>query len=315
VQQATAVSRKHSSGNDPRTDRSRRLGAPPIHSGSRVLALVPHYACEEWLAECLDSLMSQTRPLEGIVVLDDATGEPPAEITSQFPRVTLMKAQARKNVGPYRLVQAAIDSFSYDAYMFQDADDWSTDDRLERLLAGSEATGADLIGSQEVRVMCADGDVVEFTYPLDTNRALVESPTSFPLLHPTSLVSRRLVAKMGGFATGLRFAGDAEFLRRAGHAARVANVPDFCYCRRIRANSLTTASSTGMQSPARLALMQQLHARARRNAELAAAGESPNLTPVSVAAPIKLVHVTGPKMRSGRSLRTPVSASSRGSAK
>lgn len=293
------------------TGRARRLGGPPMHSGSRVLALVPHYACEEWLAECLDSLASQTRPLDGIVVLDDASGDPPAEIVSQFPRVTLMKAKARKNVGPYRLVQAAIDSFPFDAYLFQDADDWSTDDRLERLLAGSQATGADLVGSQEVRVMCGDGDLVEFTYPLDVNRALGEAPTSFPLLHPTSLVSRRLVADIGGFATGLRFAGDAEFLRRAGHAARIVNIPDFCYCRRIRANSLTTASSTGMQSPARLALMQQLHERARGNAKLAAAGKAPNLKPVRMAAAIELEHVRGPKLRRGRSVRPAVTTSSR----
>ena len=266
---------------------------------STVLALIPHHECEEWLAGCLDSMARQTRPLDGIVVLDDASGPPPVEIVEQFPSVTLLKARNDENVGPYRLVQQAIDDHAYDAYMFQDADDWSSEDRLERLLERAGRTGAELIGSQEVRVLCAQGDVVTFAYPLDVNRALLDAPSSFPLLHPTSLVSRSLVQRLGGFATGLRFGGDAEFLRRAGYVATLANVAELCYFRRIRAGSLTTSSTTGMQSPARLALMADLHARARENAEAAAEGRPTVLEPFKVAGRIRLDHIAGPALVGG----------------
>ena len=47
--------------------------------------------------------------------------------------------------------------------------------------------------------------------------------------------------ELGGFASGLRFSGDAEFLRRAQYVAKVLNIPDHCYFRRIRQGSLTTA--------------------------------------------------------------------------
>ena len=284
--------------------KSRRDGARGAEQRSRarlslqstVCAILPHHKCEEWLDECLQSLIQQTRPLDAIAVIDDALGDPPLEITSRYPQVTLLKAISTTNVGPYRLSQQVIYDTVYDAYLFQDADDWSSPDRLERLLTGAERTGAELIGSQELRVLVREGEAVPFTYPLDANAALREVPTSFPLLHPTSMVARSLFTRVGGFATGMRFGGDSEFLRRAGHAATLANVPDFCYFRRIRAGSLTTAASTGMASPERRELIATLHQRARDNVARVEAGEAPDLAPMSTAPPIELRHLSGPEL-------------------
>src|SRR5829696_8105989 len=51
-----------------------------INRRSSVLAIVPHYKCEAWLGDCLDSLVKQTHPLDGIAVVDDGSGEPPIDI-------------------------------------------------------------------------------------------------------------------------------------------------------------------------------------------------------------------------------------------
>lgn len=270
---------------------------PILHTGSSVLAVVPHHGCEAWLGDAVASLVAQSRPLDGIVVVDDAEGDAPADIVARFPLVTLLKVAARSNVGPYRLSQQVVDETAYDGYLWQDADDWSMPQRLQRLLEAAERTGAELVGSQELRVLCREGDAVPFTYPLDVNAALEKEPTSFPLLHPTSIVSRDLMNRVGGFATGLRFSGDSEFLRRAMHVARGVNVPKLCYARRIRAGSLTTATSTGMRSPQRIVLMATLHARARANAELVALGQAPVLEPLTLAPPVRLTHVLGPPLR------------------
>lgn len=274
-----------------------------LNHASSVLAVVPHHGCEAWLGDAIESLVVQTRPLEGIVVVDDAEGDAPTGIVGEFPQVTLLKVVARSNVGPYRISQQVIKETAYDGYLWQDADDWSMPERLERLLGAAERTGAELVGSQELRVLCGLGDAVPFTYPLDVNAALDKEPTSFPLLHPTSIVSRDLMERVGGFATGLRFSGDSEFLRRAMHAARGVNVPDFCYARRIRAGSLTTAPGTGLRSPQRIVLMATLHARARANAELVALGQEPVLEPLTVAPPVRVAHLQGPPLRASASRR------------
>jgi len=263
-----------------------------------VLALVPHYGCEEWLGDALESLLDQSRPLDGIAVIDDASPDDRAllRISARYPEVTFLRAD--RNVGPYALIQQTIDDTDYDAYLFQDADDWSAPDRLERLLAAAEQTDAELVGTWELRVLCDAGEVMPVSYPEDASAVLADDPTAFALLHPTSLVARDLVDRVGGYSTGMRFSGDAEFLWRAAHVARIANAAGYCYHRRKRAGSLTTATTTGLQSSARLELHERLRAAAHRRHRAVAAGTPVDLTPHATAAvPVAIQHVAGPALR------------------
>jgi glycosyltransferase involved in cell wall biosynthesis len=273
-------------GNRPRTAH--------LHKDCTVLALIPHFECEQYLDDCLAALTAQTRPLDGIVVIDDASREAPLEIVRRYKNVTLMRSD--ENSGPYRLVQQVINDTDYDAYLFQDADDWSAPDRLEQLLEHAEATGADMIGSQEVRVFCDEPEVVPIQWPLDGNEQFKERATAFPLLHPTTLVGRQALLAGGGYSMGLRFGGDAEFLRRVHHVARCVNTPRHLYFRRIRQGSLTTAPATAIGTPARKQLMEETFARANANEERVALGQAPDLSPLRPGPGIKLRRLAGPKL-------------------
>lgn len=275
---------------------SKRENAPVITSQSRVMAIVPHYKCEEWLFQCLESLVNQTRPPDAVAVVDDNSSKPPKDIVTQFPQVTLMTTV--ENVGPYRIIQQVIDNSDFDAYMFQDADDWSSVDRLELLLKEAEQTGAQLVGCQELRVICPTGrtntwQLQPVCYPLDVNHALRERP-GHALHHPTSMVSRDLVRRVGGFATGLRFGGDTEFLWRAVYLAPMVNIPRFCYFRRHRPGSLTTDPQRGLSSPARKELLVLLKKRARENIARCKKGRPLLLQPLKQRPTVELKHLCGP---------------------
>jgi hypothetical protein len=257
-----------------------------------ILALIPHSRCETWLRCCLNSLLQQTHPPTNIVVIDDASTPPPFAIVQEFSSVTLLTTP--QQVGPYRLIQSAIEATDYDAYLFQDADDWSTVDRLETLIQTARHHGAELVGSQEIRILEPELIAQAVGYPLDVNQALKQSP-GHPLLHPTSLVTRDLVQRLGGFATGLKFGGDTEFLLRAHWVARIVNTPRYCYFRRKRPDSLTTAIATGLDSPARQALLQTLKQRAIEH--YANPPTIQDLQPLQVADPIALTYLCGPSLR------------------
>jgi hypothetical protein len=268
-------------------------GPPRLHRGSRVLAIVPHHRCESWLGQCLRSLTRQTRPAQSIVVIDDASPVPPRDVVSAFPGVTLLCA--RENVGPFRLVQTVIDRTQFDAYMFQDADDWSADDRLALLLDGAETTGAELIGCQELRFDEPAGSVSAFCYVPNASRSL-RTVQRYSILHPTSLVSRDLVMRAGGFATGLKFGGDLEFQLRAHHRGHVVNIGRYAYFRRRRDGSLWTSSETGRYSTVRQTQVTQIVEQARANAAAVALGRAPDLQPFRHAGPIALEHSLGPAL-------------------
>jgi hypothetical protein len=180
-------------------------------------------------------------------------------------------------------------------------------DRLALLLAEAERTGAELVGTQELR-MSEDGAVFRpALYPLDVNAACSDVP-HHTLLHPTSLVATGLIRRLGGLANALRYSGDTEFLYRAVFAARVVNIPEFAYVRRDRAGSLTLSAATGLQSPARQALLARLSAVAQERAACRARGEAVDLTPLETAPTVTLNRICGPELRARPTEQTAASA-------
>jgi hypothetical protein len=259
---------------------------------SSIAAVVPHYRCEQWLEESVRSLLAQTRPLQAIIVVDDGSASLPIEIVHNFPAVTLLCSP--HNVGPFRLVQQVIEDTNFDGYLFQDADDWSAPGRLALLLAEAERSGAELIGSQAMRVHTDGLDAEPVLFPSDPATSLAERPFGYPLLHPSSLVSRALLTRIGGFASGLRYSGDSEFLRRAVHTATVRNIPAASYVWRRRPESLTTSPETGSHSANRVALRRALARRSRQALAAVRAGRQPDLAPYATAPPVTLLYASGP---------------------
>lgn len=264
---------------------------PGLNRNSRIAALVPHYKCEQWLAGCLRSLVAQTRLPEAIIVVDDGSPMPPVEIVSEFPSVTLLRAP--KNAGLFSILQQAIEATGFDGYMFQDADDWSGPRRLEMLLAEAERAGAELIGCQEMRIHTEQMDAEAHLYPVDVNDRIMENPSCYGVLHPSSLVSRSLVQRLGGYAS-MRFAGDAEFQRRAVHVALVTNITSLCYFRRIRPGALTSAPETGNGSPARESMRRTLIERSTNAVVASKQGLPVDVSPLFVGPRIDFEHLAGP---------------------
>ena len=258
---------------------------------ARILALVPYYNCEAWLEQCLDSLVNQTRPLDAIAVLDDGSAKPPLEIVKRFKKVTLLRSA--ENVGPYRLLQSAIEQTNFDGYLFQDADDWCTHDRLERLLEEAELTDAEWIGTQELMVL--ENSIFALRYPVKLD-SLRQSPLSQPFCYASSLISNKFLTRLGGFASGLRFSGDLELVNRALWTDKIRNLDRYCYFRRIRKDSLTTSEATGLGSPARREIGLQIAARKEENKILVSKGMTPNLEPLTIGKPVVLERLMGPML-------------------
>ncbi len=266
-------------------------GPAKLSPRSRVLALVPHFNCEQWLGQALDSLLGQTRPPNAIAVLDDASTNSPLEIVRKYPTVTLLRSP--ENVGPYRLLQTVIDQTAFDAYMFQDADDWSSLDRLEELLNEAERTGAEWISAQEL--MYFEDIIHACRYPLDLN-STPQASIRHPFCYPGSVISRDFLTRLGGFASGLRFSGDFELLTRAVWAGKVRNLDRYTYFRRIRKNSLITSEGTGLNSPARKEVDTLIETRKAENLAMVMKSGTPNLEPIKTAGHVAFEHLAGPPL-------------------
>jgi hypothetical protein len=267
--------------------------SPRLTMSSSVLVVISFYGCEEWLHACLTSVNQQTRPPENIVVVDDCSPALPRKYLEPFPNVTLLSTT--RNVGPEKILNNIIFATDYEAYMVQDADDWSSHDRLELSLRGAEQTGADMVGTHEFRVHLPKQALELCVYPPDVNHAMSQR-ICHHLLHGASFISRALAVKIGGLDEQLKLCADIDFCARAWHAGRIINLSSFCFFRRVRVGSLTRHVKTGYQSATRIIEDKVTSIRGSRNLELARAGRTPNVV-VQQKEPIGFLYHQGPRLR------------------
>ena len=143
----------------------------PLTKDARVLALIPHFECEEWLDDALESLAQQTRPLDGIVVIDDASDDP-------ADRASCSATPASRCCTP-TATSAPTGSSSRSSRRPTTTPTSSRTPTTGRRPTGSRscspprsATGAELIGTQEMRVFCDEPEVAPIAWPLDVEGAV-----------------------------------------------------------------------------------------------------------------------------------------------
>jgi hypothetical protein len=265
----------------------------PLSRECRILCFIPHYGCERYLGRCLSSITRQTRPLDSIVVVDDASEIPPTSIVARYPSVTLLRSEV--HVGPYCLLQSLMEISRCEAFLFQDADDWSAVDRLELLITEACRTGADVIGGHVLRVYEDSGVIMPTVFPSDVNAALTRAPCHCSQ-HSTNLMTRKCIEALGGWASGLRYGADTEFIFRAHFKFRIRNADQFSYFRTIRPDSLTGSVETGLNSIGRRRLIHIVKSLAQNNNARYLAGNRLRLRPLKTCTSVRLRHVCGPAL-------------------
>ena len=96
----------------------------------KVSAIIPVYNGERWLSEALDSVKSQTRPVDELIVVDDASDDRSAEIATKFGAKVV---QLDKNSGEGAARNAGLRCAIGDAIAWLDADDIWAPNHIEIL--------------------------------------------------------------------------------------------------------------------------------------------------------------------------------------
>lgn len=263
-----------------------------------VAALVTHFNRPHLVGEAIQSLLDQTRRPDAIIVMDDASDSLPLESIPADPIISVYRSTA--NAGPFRLLNWAMQNIASDWYMIQDSDDISMPTRLERLLDAARTHGADMVGSAIRNVKVATGEVRVTSFPDDATLEHRRYGRPYVCTMGSCVLSRRLWARLGGLATGLRFSGDVEFIARACCTGRVVNIPSIELLRRLFPDSLTQRPDTGMGSPARKALRQQILAAASARVAALGQGLPVDLRPLSTAPEVEMELVRRGERHLGR---------------
>lgn len=202
------------------------------------------------IGEAVQSGLSQSVDQIELLVCDDASndGTGLALRTWSDPRLLLLKNDFNLGPGPSR--DKAIQSASAPWIALLDADDAWHPDRLSRLLAAAESTGADVVFDDSLLCHDVGGRLVKWKR-IHGTRAFGGEGTSARcvriedyivadrlLIHP--LIRTDFIRQHGIRHSSRRFAEDAEFYLRLSLAgAKFCYVPEPLYYYRITPGSLT----------------------------------------------------------------------------
>ena len=184
----------------------------------RVSVIIPVYNQAPYLAECLDSVLSQSlRDIEAICVDDgstDGSGEILDEYAARDSRVKVIH-QANAGAGPAR--NAGMDAATGEFIAFMDPDDKYPDDGvLSDLLHGAEEKGVDVSGGS---LLMMDGRELEPEFMFAADGVLDYSAYQFEYGFYRYLYRRKLLTGQSiRFPALVRFQ-DVPFCIEALHAA------------------------------------------------------------------------------------------------
>ncbi|HEY0193994.1 MAG TPA: hypothetical protein VGC42_22910 [Kofleriaceae bacterium] len=196
----------------------------------------------------LDAALASLARVQGARVKVGVDGRGRAvlrRLAARHPEVKLYRAEPSP-IGPFAIRHALLRHDRARRFLLQDSDDASCSDRLAVLQAAMQETGADIIGSHELRLDERRARVSATRFPLDVSAALRGHPRQHPMMLASALFRRAAYVATGGFSTDRRFAYDTQLVLRASFLVRLANADEFLYVRRAREGSLTTAPATAL---------------------------------------------------------------------
>lgn len=224
----------------------------------RIGVLIPAYNAQEFIRPTLESIASQTRLPEEIVVVDDGSSDATAEIVRDWSqnRSPTTRLICQNNKGASAARNTGIDKLGVDLVAFLDADDLSLPNRLELLETAFQNVPDLVCCFADAEILDDNGEFsrnafggksiesLEFNEKPDGLRIITGSVYRSLLQGsyiPTcsSLVSMQAIRAIGGFDEELVSANDRDFFMRLSVMGQFAYFPVAVSKVRRHSNNLT----------------------------------------------------------------------------
>lgn len=111
-----------------------------------VSVIVPVYKVEDYIGECIDSILAQTYPDFELILVDDGSPDSCGRICDDYAKGdNRIKVVHKVNGGLTSARNAGLEVAKGEWIMHVDGDDWIESDMIESLIEAAQATGADLV--------------------------------------------------------------------------------------------------------------------------------------------------------------------------
>ena len=212
----------------------------------RISVIIPVYKVEDYLDECVRSVVSQTYANLEIILVDDGSPDSCPFLCDQWAdKDSRIKVIHKENGGLSDARNAGIDIAEGDYIAFVDSDDWIRPDMYEKMLTALKRENADICACN-ILSCYPDRQVSWGTKEYTAGSSelflgMLYDDTKYPVSAWNKLYKRECWDTLR-FPKGKICEDAFTTYRLIDQAERIVQIPDALYCYRIRPQSIMTSS-------------------------------------------------------------------------
>ena len=198
-----------------------------------VSVLMPVYNGEEYLGEAIESILNQTfRDFEFIIINDGSTDHS-AEIVQSYDDPRIRYFESEQNMGLARSLNRGL-ALARSPYITRmDQDDISLPERLAKQVDSLNAHPEVGVLGCAVQLIDAGGKLSNIQrYPAEHGVLRWHLCFKSPIAHPTVMMRREVVARVGGYSIDIVHAEDYDLWRRLSWVTHLSNLEEVLLCYR-----------------------------------------------------------------------------------
>lgn len=213
---------------------------------NKITIIIPIYKVEEFLDECIQSVVGQTHKNMEIILVDDGSPDQCPDMCDVWAKKdSRIKVIHKANGGLSDARNAGLDITTGEYIAFVDSDDWILPDMYEKMLNVLNQEHADICAcnikscyaDHEETWGCKEYTIGNSEQILD----LLYSDTKYPVAAWNKLYRRECWENLR-FPVG-KICEDAFTTYKLVHnAKRIVQIPEALYCYRIRSQSIMTSA-------------------------------------------------------------------------
>lgn len=197
-----------------------------------VSIVIANYNGEKFIEQCMDSLLSQTYKNIEIIVCDDNSKDNSVSILSKYDDIKILKNST--NLGAATARNKCIEESMGEYILIQDMDDYSANNRIERLLETIVTNNLDFVSSG----MAFFNDEGIFSKSIPKKRFPTNKDFLFtiPYMHATTMFKKTTLDSVNGYriAKETKRGQDYDlFMRLHAKGFRGENINDLLYFYRV----------------------------------------------------------------------------------
>ncbi|MFZ2038538.1 MAG: glycosyltransferase [Minisyncoccia bacterium] len=213
----------------------------------KISVVMPVYNGEKYLKEAIQSVLNQTERDFELLIINDGSTDNSEAIAKSF-NDNRIKVINKKHSGLIDTLNLGFDTAHGDYIARMDADDISETNRFQKQLEVMEKENVLICGTR-AKTINENGEVVgEFIYPpLSWSGIKYYTLRGNPFIHPTVIIRKDVLKKVGNLHKFFRHAEDYELWTRIVYKYKAINLSDQLLRYRIHGNQVTKKNNIEMR--------------------------------------------------------------------